>query len=362
MAKKTTIHRTQRTSPARSVGIRDVARQAEVSVASVSRALNNPASVSDEVKRRVLAAIEQLNYTPNSAARALITSHTRIIGALIPTIAYSIYAAFVEALQQRLNSAGYSLIIAIAGYERSNEYEEARKLVMAGAEALMLAGEGRDPQLYRFLQARNIPYVLNSVYHPDSPHPCVGFDNKDAAIRTTRYLLDLGHRQIATITGNYLRVDRLAERVEGIRASLQGRGLELPDAWIVQRGFTIAGAREAFRQLMTGPVKPTAIVCGNDVLALGALLEAQTLGLRVPGDVSITGFDDMEWSAQMSPSLTTVHIPLAIMGIRVADYLLGRLQGEEVPHSTKIEVSLVLRESTGPCRSALPGQQMLPAG
>ncbi|MCB1806532.1 LacI family DNA-binding transcriptional regulator [Nitrosomonas sp.] len=332
------------------MSIREVAKQAGVSVASVSRVINNSGHVSEKLQQRIQAAIQQLNYIPNSAARALITRQTHIIGALIPSIAHSIYATFIEALQQRLNGAGYSLVIAIAGYDRKYEYEEARQLILAGAEALMLPGEMHNPALYRLLQARNIPYVLNSIFHPDSPHPCVGYDNKGAALRTTNYLLDLGHRRIATITGYCDKIDRFAERVDGIRESLQKRGCELPDSWILQRDFSIAEGREAFRYLMTQPTRPTAIVCGNDVLALGALLEAQRLGVQVPEEVSITGFDDLEWAAQMTPSLTTVHIPLATMGIRVADYLLGRLRGEAVPHATRIEVDLVLRESTGPCR------------
>lgn len=337
-----------RSTSAAAVGIRDVARQAGVSVATVSRVLNNPEKVSTDVALRVQAAIAQLNYIPNSAARALTTRHTRLIAAVVPSIAYSIYATFIEALQQRLNADNYHLVITVAGYDRENEYQEIYRLVSAGAEALMLAGEKRDPEIYRLLQAQNIPYVLNSIYHPDSPHPCVGYDNKQAAMHTTNYLLDLGHRRIATITGNRARIDRFAERVEGIRAALEQRGLALPDAWIVERSFTIVEGRSAFRQLMAGDVEPSAIVCGNDVLAFGALLEAQAMGLRVPEDISITGFDDMEWGSQITPGLTTIHIPLAEMGTRAGDYLVGRLRGEAVPHATRIEASLIVRQSTGP--------------
>ena len=333
------------------VGIRDVARLAGVSVASVSRVLNTPEVVGDQLTQRIQAAIKQLNYIPNSAARALITRRTRIIGAIIPTIAYSIYSAFIEALQKRLNAANYNLVIAIAGYERKGEYEQALQLIMSGAEALMLSGEIRDQRLYQLLQARDIPYVLSSIFHPNSPHPCVGYDNKEAASRTANHLLDLGHRHIATITGNCAKIDRFAERVEGIRDSLKKRSLKLREEWIVERNVTIAEARDASRQIMSAQPRPSAIICGNDVLAFGAVLEAQAMGLRVPDEISITGFDDMEWSAQISPSLTTIQIPLAEMGTRVGDYLLGRLQGEPVPHASKIEVNLVLRESTGPYRS-----------
>jgi len=336
--------------PTSTISIRNVAELAGVSVASVSRVINKSTRVSDAVTQRVQAAVRELNYVPNSAARALITSKTRIVGALIPSIAYSTYAAFIEALQHRLHSANHSLVLTIAGYDRRHEYDDAVQLIAAGAEALMLPGEGRDPALYKLLQARKIPYVLTSIFHPDSPHPTVGYDNQGLARRIANYLLDLGHQQIAVITGNCAKIDRFAKRVDGIRESLQQRSLYLPDSWIIQRGISIADGREAFHQLFSQPTKPTAVICGNDVLALGALLEAQTLGVKVPEELSIVGFDDMEWAAQMSPSLTTVHISLQDMGFRAADYLIGKLQGEPVPHSTKIEANLVLRESTGPCR------------
>ena len=334
-----------------SVGIREVAKEAGVSLATVSRALNTPEKVKESTMRRVQAAVDKLSYVPNGAGRALKTRQTRIVGAVIPHIAYSAYADFMMGVQQRLKRAGYNLVLAISGYYREEEYEEVRQLIMAGAEAMILAGEDRDPEVYRLLHMSKIPYVLNSVYHPDSIHPCVGSDNFEIGDRVTHYLLDLGHQRIATLTGSISKIDRFAERVTGVRDCLKRSGLELPQEWVAEcRVESIIDARSGFRRLMAGASKPSAVICGNPVLTLGALLEAQAMGMRVPEDISVAGFGDAEWASQISPSLTVVAIPLVEMGTRAGDFLIGKLRGEAVAQATKLEVNLIVRQSTGPYR------------
>jgi LacI family transcriptional regulator len=330
------------------VSVRDVAREAGVSVDSVSRVVNMPEKVGAEVRRRVEAAIDKLHYIPSGAGRALTTRRSRIIGALGPHIAFAIYSTVVEAVQRRLALEQYSLVLGLAGYEREQEYAELRRLIMVGAEAIMLSGEQRDPAIYRVLQAKGIPYVLNSVYHPESPHPTVGYDNRGLTRQITGHLLDLGHRRIAVMAGHWTRIDRFAERLDGIRDALAQRGLTLRDDWLLPCDATMADGRGGLRQLMAGGTVPTAVVCVTDEHALGALLEAQTMGIKVPQELSITGFADHELAAQLTPSLTTVRIPVEEMSNRIGDYLLGRLRGEPVPHATKVEASIVLRESTGP--------------
>jgi LacI family transcriptional regulator len=144
----------------------------------------------------------------------------------------------------------------------------------------------------------------------------------------------------------------MATRIAAIEHTLGGAGHELPPDWVLECPFSIVVARQAFRKLMSAKKsRPSAIVCGNDVLAMGALLEAKAMGFNVPDDVSVTGFDDMEWASQIPPRLTTVRMSLSEMGIKAADYLIGRLNGTPVPHATLIEADLVVRDSTGPCRT-----------
>ena len=339
----------------RHVGIRQVAEAAGVSVASVSRTLNKPDAVSKAMLQRVQAAIDRLSYVPNSAARSLSLQRTHTIGAIVPTLDYSIFARFVEALQDKAGRSGYSIVLSICGFGadfQERELEQARALIAHGIDALIVAGEHHRQELYRLLETRGVAYVHTSVYNPDSQHPCVGYDNKGAARQVVAHLLSLGHRQIGALVGSQVTNDRMARRIDGARAALAARGLELPDSRIVERPYSVVRAREGFRELLSKAAGLTAVMCGNDVLAFGALLEAQAMGLEVPRDLSVVGFDNLEWASEIVPALTTVRVPTYDMGTATADYLVGRLTGTATARHTKIDVDLILRGSTGPCPSA----------
>jgi LacI family transcriptional regulator len=177
--------------------------------------------------------------------------------------------------------------------------------------------------------------------------PCIGFDNRAAARRLCQHLIELGHRHIAMLAGLRKGNDRAALRVEGVRDALQARGLDFGPERLCERPYTVADGRSALRQLLSAPVRPTAVMCGNDVLAFGALFEAAAMGLRVPQDLSITGFDDLDLAGQMVPPLTTIRVPAAEMGRRAADQLVGVARGETAPQVTELEAAIVLRGSTG---------------
>jgi LacI family transcriptional regulator len=176
----------------------------------------------------------------------------------------------------------------------------------------------------------------------------VGFDNARAMAQVVRYLLDLGHRHIAMLAGQTRDNDRAAARVAGVREALRAAGLSLPAARLVERPYELAAARDGLRVLLQADPAPTAVVCGNDVLATGALLEAARLGVAVPGQLSIVGFDDLDLAGHLQPGLTTVRVPAEEMWRLAADRVLDALRGVEVPRSTEIEVALVVRGSTAP--------------
>lgn len=337
------------------VSLADVARAAGVSTASVSRAINSPDKVRAEMRGRIEAAIEDLGYIPSGAARALATRQSRAIGAIVPTLDDAIFATGINALQRRLAQLGYTLLVASSEYDWDQEVTEAQALLAHGVEGLMLVGEAHDPRLYRLLDIKRTPFVNSWTYRADAPYPCIGFDNRQAAYRLTRYLLDLGHRDIGMIAGITRRNDRAVGRLAGVREALGEHGLSLPAHRVVEQSYGVRQGRDGLRALLdTGHGRPTAVVCGNDVLALGALLECQATGVGVPGQLSITGFDDLRISAHLQPALTTVCVPSAEMGARAAEFLVARLAGERVLSHAEVETSLVVRGTTAPPGAAAP--------
>lgn len=325
-----------------------VAALAGVSTATVSRALNRPDAVRETLRKKVEAAVAQLGYVPHAGARALMLRRSGTVGAVFPTVDNAIFATAIDALQRRLTQSDMQLLIATSGYDVDSEMRQAINLVTRGADAIALCGMCQRPELLQFLHQRGLPCVHVMVSSDDSKHISVGFDNAAAMAQATQYLIDLGHRRIAMLAGVTTHNDRALGRVTGVRRTLQAAGLDLPEHRLVERPYALAEAREGLRQLMATRPAPTAVLCGNDVLAFGALLEAQRMGIRVPEDLSIVGFDDLELARHLQPALTTVRVPTERMWATAADRLVAALQGESVPHATDIDVALVVRNSTGP--------------
>ena len=328
--------------------MREVAGSAGVSTATVSRFLNEPSSVRPDLRARVESAVRELGYIRHGAARALSMQRSHAIGAIIPTVDNATRAGKVAALQERCREHGYHVVLALSEYDLDLELQQCRNLIEAGVDGLMLEGALHDPQVYELLEKRGVPFVNTSIYNPASPYPNVGFDNRAMAARLTEHLLDLGHRTFGVVAGPRQGSDRARDRVDGVRAALAARGLELGRESITYGGYGVLEGRQGLRALMCRQPKPTAIICGNDVIAFGALLEAQALGHRVPQDLSIAGFDGLDWASQLPPGLTTMALPAREVGRMAADYLLGSLASRTVPHATEIEVRLILRGSTGP--------------
>jgi LacI family transcriptional regulator len=326
----------------------DVARAARVSIATVSRSLNLPQKVSEDVRSRVLRSVADLGYMPHGAARALASRRSHTIGALVPTLDNAIFARGIVALQRRLNAAGYVLLLASTEYERARETAEAQALLERGVDGLMLVGAAHEPAVYRALESKRVPFINTWSYLPTPGRPCVGFDNRAAAARLANYLVDLGHKRIAMVAGVTRHNDRAAARVEGVTKTLARRGVPLRPDRLVERPYQVGDGRSAFRMLMALPEPPTAIICGNDVLAFGAVLEALAAGIDVPGRVSVTGFDDLDLASHIQPPLTTMRVPSSEMGTQAADYLLARLAGTAVPDFIELDAELIVRATTAP--------------
>jgi LacI family transcriptional regulator len=342
-------------SPGRAAKLADVARLARVSTATVSRALTCPGKVKPATAARVQLAVQSLGYVAHGAARALASRRTHTIGAVIPTLDNAIFANTVHALQKALDDAGYTLLLASHEFDAEVEARVTRTLVERGVDGLVLLGATHHPAVLPMVRSQQIPYVLTWALDGSGTHPCVGFDNRAAAVRITQHLLDLGHREFAMISGVTAGNERAAERLEGVRQALAAHDLVLAPGRVVEKPYTLSAGREGLREVLRGGTPPTAVMCGNDVLAIGALAECHDAGLKVPKQISVTGFDDLEVAAVVTPALTTVHFPTAELGSYAAQHLLARLAGRSFEMRTELPVDLVVRESTAP-PAAVPGR------
>lgn len=329
-------------------GIRTVAKLSGFSTATVSRALNNPQSVSEETRARIQVVIEQTGYVPHGMARALSSNRTRTIGAIIPTIDNAMFARGIESLQKYLSSRGYMLILSTNGYDIDVELEQARNLIGRGVDGLILRGDCHHQALRDLLVTREIPFINVGIYNPAQPNASIGVDNEAAAHRAMLHLIEIGHSRIGVVSALQRNNDRASARIRGFKRALAENGLDLPAEWHVEVRYTLDDAREAARQILTSRDVPTAIACGNDVLAYGVMLEAERRGLSVPTDLSVVGFDDLEWSRHLRPALTTLHIPTDLTWKGAGEYILARLEGHRVPNHYEVDYSLVIRESTAP--------------
>ena len=328
--------------------LEDVARLAAVSTATVSRCLNAPERVASGTRERIEAAVETLGYAPNFGARALVTRRTGIIGAVIPTLASAIFSRAIHAFQGELDRAGWTLVLAASDSNKDTEARQIRALIARGVDGLFLVGAERDDSIYRFLKQRKMPYVIGWTSEVPNGQACVGFNNGAAMRALTQRALELGHRRFGVISAPLSVNDRARARVAGVRQALLSFGLSDRALQIAEVPYEIDAAGEAFDGLMAGTATPTVVMCGNDVQAAGAIRRAQRNGLHVPGDVSITGFDNLEHSELVDPAITTVDVPHVEMGTRAAEVLLNLMHGKLCSQQIDLPVPVIERGSLGP--------------
>ncbi len=330
--------------------LEDVAKLAGVSTATVSRCLNSPERVIGATRIRVKNAVDELGYSPNFGARILAAKRTNTIGAIIPTMENAIFARGIQAFQEELGKHGITLLVASSSYQPDLEEEQIRTLTARGADALLLIGHDRAPEVYDYLERRRVPYLIAWAFNEDYGALSIGFKNRDSMRLLAEQVIDLGHHRIGVISADRKFNDRARERAEGILQAMENRGLDADAAPIIETVFSIESGGKAFQDLMALEHPPTAVMCGNDVLAVGALAMARQIGLSVPGDVSITGFDDIELARITEPQITTVHVPHREMGGRAAHILAGMLNGDVPRDSVQLETNIIHRGSLGPVK------------
>ena len=333
------------------VRLSDVARAAGCSAATVSRVLNAPETVNRDARLRVEAAVRELGYTRNGAARALRSRRSQTIGVILPTLKQPIYADFIGTLQDRLARQNYALIVTTSDYSLDRELFQARLLVERGIDGLVLIGHTHRPELMDLLRAQELPFLTTYTFETGAGHPMVGFDNAAAMARVVDHLFALGHRRFAMLAGSRTNNDRVEQRIAGAVAALAERGLVLPPERIVEEAFTIEGGRRGVARLLDGArpgERPTALLCTSDVLAYGVLVECRARRVDVPGELSVVGYDSLQSSAHMLPALTSMEIPAEEMARGAAAFLLARLAGQAHPERVEVVPRLVVRDTSAP--------------
>ena len=336
------------TRAARSRTAKDVALLAGVSTATVSRALNTPDSVDPATLQRVREAIKKLRYVPHGAARSLRSQRSRMVGAIVPSFDYALYARTTSALQQRLGSHGYSVVLAEHHYDLQQELQVTRQLIEHAVDAFMFVGIDHDPRLFSLLEDYGRPYVLTWGVDPSHRHPCIGFDNRAAGAAIARHVISLGHKRIAILSSPLEGNDRGRERVAGFRAALAEAGLKESHFECAQR-IALGAAEEAMGKILRAAVKkqPTAVLATNDVMAVGAMMACRHAGVQVPEEMSITGIDNTDLGATQVPGLTSVRTPIVEIGTEAAEQLVARLEGQDMRGEETMAFEVVVRGSAG---------------
>jgi LacI family transcriptional regulator len=332
----------------RNIGLRDVARVAGVSTATVSRAMNNPDAVSEKLRARIASVVDHLGWVPHGAARALATRRTGTIGAVFPSLTHGDFARALQAMQHELSSRGYTLLLACSEYDPAQEYEQVRKLIERGVDAISLVGEMHRPDVARLIEANGIPHVNTFVYNPKTHGTCVGPDNRKALYRLTNYLIDLGHRHFGVVAQTAENNDRAQARLDGIRDALAEKSIAIQPRHFALGRWGIHEGRTLFRRILETKPWPSAVLCGNAYLSVGAVLESQAMGIKVPEQMSIVGYDDIEMMSELPVPITTVRVLSDEVGRRAARLLVAKLENKPFDLGFECDAEIVVRKSSGP--------------
>lgn len=266
----------------------------------------------------------------------------------------SLFASGLQAFQEALNAAGFDLLVASSSYDREIEEKQICSLVSRGVEGVFLIGTDRSPAVYDFLDERNVPYVISWSYDASSKRRdaghFVGFNNSEAMQKITEKVIAVGHKRIAFMAGVQKDNNRSIERAAGYKKAIENAGLV---SSIFESAFSFDEAASVFAMIMKNGNPPTAVVCNNDILAAASVLAAKEMGLRVPEDVSVTGFDDIQLASVVEPQLTTVRVPHRRMGAEAAKWLIGQISSDTNLENIELKTHIVERASLAPPRTVL---------
>jgi DNA-binding LacI/PurR family transcriptional regulator len=334
------------------VTIKDVAREAGVSVGTASQALRESPAVRDATRRRVQVVAKRLRYQPSALARGLVTRRTHTVGLLISDIANPFFIRAVRAIEDVAQENGYNVILCNTDEDAAKETQYLRVLMEKRVDGIILATTAGSRQMVRDVRWRRIPLVLFDRELPGVATDLVKVDGVTGGRLATEHLLRLGHRRIAIIHGPVVRSTG-AERLQGYLDALRAAGLQ-PDPTLIREGnFKQESGRVLARQLLALTPRPSALFCTNNLMTVGALQTLGEQGVRMPKDLSLIGYDDMEWWTLTHPPLTTVGQPVYELGREAMRLLLAQIEapGRRRPQRVVLKPELLTRASCGPPRA-----------
>ncbi|HMA08730.1 MAG TPA: LacI family DNA-binding transcriptional regulator [Ramlibacter sp.] len=325
------------------ITLSDVARLAGVSAITISRALNTPERVSPDTLERVRAAVARMGYVPNLLAGALASNRTRLVAALIPTIAGSVFLETVQALTDTLAAKNYQLMLGQSGYSGSREDALLDAIVGRRPDGIVLTGIMHSAQGRRRLLASGIPVVETWDLTPTPIDMLVGFSHEKVGAQAAQWLHARGYRHPAIVTAGDARATL---RRAGFEARLRELGVRRIPACVVESPSTLGNGRAGLLDVLATEPRVDVIFCSSDVLAHGAIIEAQAQGLAVPGELAVMGFGNLGFSGDTHPALTTVHIDGAAIGTQAANFIIDRVEGRDPgPKVRDIGFAIVERAS-----------------
>ncbi len=329
------------------VTIRDVAREAGVSVATVSRVFNRSGPVREPTRQRILEVADRLRYVPDSAARSLITRRTGTLGVLLPELYGEFFSEVIRGIDGAAQARGYHVLLS-SSHANRGEIVTALRAMRGRVDGLVVMSPDIDAQGLRANLPESLPVVLLNCAVSGSAYDSLNIDNLGGASAMVEHLLALGHRRIAMIAGPARNHDA-SERLRGYRTALEAAGAEVRDEWVLPGDFTESGGHRAAERFLELDPRPTAIFAANDSMAVGAVSRLREAGLVVPDDVAVAGFDDIPIAAYVSPPLSSVQVAIAELGSRSVELLVEAIE-EKNRHVRRQEVlptRLVIRASCG---------------
>lgn len=333
--------------------MRDVAELAGVSVTTVSHVINQSRPVSDELRSRVLNAMAELGYQPNTLARSLRRGKTHTIGIIIPDSANPFFAEVARGIEDTSFEHGYSVILCNTDNDLERESLYTGVLVEKQVDGILFVAAGLSAENIQTLQKRGMPLVIVDRQVSGVEVDSVLTDNLQGGLLATRHLIGIGHKRIGCIVGPS-DLTPSAARITGYQQALSEIGVSYDEALIVKGDFQYESGFEAANQLLSMDVPPTAIFAFNDLMAVGALSNALERGLVVPDDLSLVGFDDVRPALYANPPLTTVRQPKHEIGVLATQMLLERMLEPTLPPRTRVlDTTLTIRQSTAPIKERL---------